>query len=292
MELRQLIYFLTIAEEEQITKAAKHLHITQPPLSQQMLALEKELGVQLFRRTKKRIFLTEAGIVLKRRAAQILELVQLSTDEVREATDGLRGKLTIGIINSSGRLLLPEVVHLFHQKYPFVTFDLRQGTTPHIMELLNSHLIDVGFVRLPIDKSTFDSVAVPVEKMVMVVHQDFLKPTVQTVDLMQLKNYPLLVHRRYESTIIDYFHNENEEPSILCTSDEILPLLTWALRGLGIAIVPEFSVNLLSNPALIVRELRQPAVSNTSALIWRKNELLPAAATHFIELFRDQVLSP
>jgi DNA-binding transcriptional LysR family regulator len=287
MELRQLLYFLAIAEEKQITKAAVRLHITQPPLSQQMLALEKELGVQLFRRTKKRIYLTEAGETFKRRAEQILELVQLTSEEVSETKDGLRGKLTIGIINSSGRMLLPKVIETFHKQYPFVSFDLRQGSTPHIVELLNSHLIDVGFIRMPVDLSLFDAVSVPAEKIVLVSHRDVSIPAAKAMTLSQLKNYPLLVHRRYERTVIDYFHQKALEPNILCTSDEILPLLTWTLRGLGVAIVPEFTTHLLANPDLIVRELNQPSVTNRSALIWRKNEMLPAIATHFIELFRD-----
>lgn len=289
MELRQLKYFLTIAEEGLITKAATRLNITQPPLSQQMIALEKEFGVQFFRRTKKHIFLTEAGEVLKRRSEQILELVQLTTDEVRETTAGVRGKLTIGIINSSGRLLLPEIVRIFHQQYPHVSFDLRQGDTHHIVELLDSHLIDVGFIRLPIDLSQFDSVPVPIEKMVMVVHKDLLPPDSETMDLIDLKEYPLLIHRRYESIVTDYFHKKCTEANILCTSDEMIPLLTWSLRGLGIAVVPEFSTHLLSNPNLIVRTLNQPTVTSASALIWRKNELLPAAATNFIDLFQKHL---
>ena len=289
MDLRQLTYFLTIAKEGQITKAAKHLHITQPPLSQQMLSLEKELGVQLFRRTKKSIILTEAGTILQRRASQILDLVQLTTNEVRETSTGLKGKLTIGIINSSGRLLLPEVIRRFHKEYPQVTFDLHQGTTLHIIELLKSHLIDVGFVRVPIDTSAFESVPIPAEKIIMVAHQALINPPDKILDLMHLKDYPLLVHRRYESTIMDYFHNKNVEPTILCTSDEMIPLLTWALRGLGIAIVPEFSITLFANPELIIRELKQPSATGTSALIWRKNESLPATASHFIELFQTQL---
>jgi DNA-binding transcriptional LysR family regulator len=289
MELRQLKYFLIIAEEGLITKAAVRLNITQPPLSQQMIALEKEFGVQLFRRTKKHIFLTEAGEVLKRRSEQILELVQLTTDEVRETTAGVRGKLTIGIINSSGRLLLPEIVRIFHQQYPHVSFDLRQGDTHHIVELLDSHLIDVGFIRLPIDLSQFDSVPVPIEKMVMVVHKDLLPLDNETMDLIDLKEYPLLIHRRYEAIVTDYFHKKGTEANILCTSDEMIPLLTWSLRGLGIAVVPEFSTHLLSNPNLIVRTLNQPTVTSASALIWRKNELLPAAATNFIDLFQKHL---
>jgi Transcriptional regulator len=290
MDIRQLKYFLAVAEEGLVTKAADRLHITQSPLSQQMILLEKELGVQLLQRTKKHIGLTEAGYVLKRKAEQVLDLIQSAMNEVRETANGIRGKLTIGIINSSGRLLLPEVIRMFHQTYPLVSFDLRQGDNQRILELLNSHLIDIGFVRLPVDSSLYDHVAVPTESMAMVAHSQVI--TVDDNDdelhLIHLKNQPLLIHRRYETIIFDYCHQKGFEPNILCTSDEIVPLLTWSLCGLGVAIVPEFAVNLLSNSSLIVKKITKPVVTTSSALIWRKKEVLPVTAIHFINMFREK----
>ncbi|WP_196599089.1 LysR family transcriptional regulator [Pectinatus frisingensis] len=288
MDIRQLKYFLAVAEEGLVTKAADRLHITQSPLSQQMILLEKELGVQLLQRTKKHIGLTEAGHVLKRRAEQLLDLTQLTMNEVRETANGIRGKLTIGTINSSGRLLLPEVIRLFHQTYPLISFDLRQGDTQRILELLNSHLIDIGFVRLPVDSFLYASVTVPTEGMVMVANSHDITVKAEEIPLAHLKDFPLLIHRRYETIISDYFHQNGFEPNIFCTSDEIVPLLTWSLRRLGIAIVPEFAINLLSNPSLIVKKITKPIVSTSSALIWRKNEQLPVTATHFINMFRKK----
>jgi DNA-binding transcriptional LysR family regulator len=289
MEIRQLKYFLAIAEEGLITKAAERLHITQPPLSQQMILLEKELGVTLFRRTKKRIHLTEAGKALQLRAGQILELLDRTTEEVNETAGGLRGTLNVGIINSSGRLLLPEVVKAFHDVYPLVTFDLHQADNAHILEKLNSHLIDIGFVRLPVDSTIYDTVVVPAERLVAVCPAQLLNHEAQQLPLRALAPYALLVHRRYRSAILDYFSALSFSPHILCTSDEILPLLSWSLRGLGIAIVPEFSIQLLANPGLAVRPLTEPVTMDSSALIWRKNEPLPPLAEHFIQLFKKCV---
>lgn len=289
MEFRQLKYFLSVAEEGLITKAANRLHITQSPLSQQMLLLEKELGVRLFQRTKKHISLTEAGCVLKRRAEQILDLIQLTTNEVRETGNGVRGKLTIGILNSSGRLLLPQYIRKFHQTYPLVSFDLRQGDTQHILDQLNSHLIDIGFVRLPVDSSLYEHIAIPSEGMIMVTPAQISDTNPEKVHLTHLKNHPLLIHRRYESIITDYCREQGFEPAIFCVSDEIVPLLTWASLGLGTAIVPEFAINLLPNSSLIIKKIAEPVISTSSALIWRKNETLPAAANHFINIFLEEV---
>jgi DNA-binding transcriptional LysR family regulator len=289
MELRQLRYFLAIADEGLITKAAARLHITQPPLSQQMLLLEKELGVSLFRRTKKHIQLTEAGMVFRQRAEQIMKLVQVTTDEVGETAGGLRGKLTIGIINTSGRLLLPEIVRTFHRSYPLVTFDLRQADSPRIFELMNSHQIDIGFVRQPVDTSRYETVTIPPEKLVLVGHRHLMKANAETLTLEDFRNEDLLLHRRYEEPLKNYFQRRDWNPNILCTSDEILPLLSWALLELGVAIVPEFSVNLITNPDLVVRKLTNPIVTGSSTLIWRKNEALPATATHFLQIFQQHL---
>ena len=209
-------------------------------------------------------------------------------NEVRETANGIRGKLTIGIINSSGRLLLPEVIRMFHQTYPLVSFDLRQGDTQRILELLNSHLIDIGFVRLPVDSSLYDYVTIPTEGMVMVAHSQVITIEDEELPLIQLKDQLLLIHRRYETIILDYCRQNGFEPNILCTSDEIVPLLTWSLCGLGVAIVPEFAINLLSNSSLIVKRLTKPVATTSSALIWRKKEVLPVTATHFINMFREK----
>lgn len=288
MDIRQLKYFLAVAEEGLVTRAADRLHITQSPLSQQMISLEKELGVQLLQRTKKHVGLTEAGQVLKRRAEQILDLAQSAVNEVRETANGTQGKLTIGIINSSGRLLLPEIIRKFNQTYPLVSFDLRQGDTQHILELLNSKLIDIGFVRLPVDASLYNYAAVPAENMFMAAPSQVIMPEDEELPLICLQDHPLLIHRRYETIIFDYFHQNGAEPKIFCISDEVIPLLTWALCGLGIAIVPEFAAGFLSGSSLTARKITKPAATISSALVWRKNEVLSAAASHFISMFQEK----
>jgi len=296
MELRQLKYFLAVAEEGLITRAAERLHITQSPLSQQMLLLERELGVTLFRRTKKHLFLTEAGQVLKRRAEQILDLDQAACSEVRETARGACGKLTLGIINSAGSPMFPEFIQKFHRHYPGISFDLRQGDTPHILELLNAHLLDLGFVRLPVDPLLYEVVPIPPENMALAISPQLLGKTKtaqallkdSSLPLLKFQSYPLLLHRRYQAAVLSYFHQNGLEPDIFCTSDEVIPLLTWSSCDLGAAIVPEQAARLLGSSSLIVKKIAQPVLTTSSALIWRKSEVLPAAADHFIQLFRDR----
>ena len=284
MEFRQLKYFLAVAEEGQITKAAEKLNITQPPLSQQIILLEHELGVQLFQRTKKQIQLTAAGRAFQNRAEQIAELMKTTVAEVHEAADGLSGKLTIGTITSSGRSLIPEYIRKYHLLYPRVTFDLRQGDSRRILELVDAGLIEIGLVRLPINDALYNYITLPRENMVVVSSPGVFLPEEQTeLHLTQLENTPLLIHRRYSPIVADYCRN------ILCISDDVTPLIIWARFGLGVAIVPESAINLLQGAPLSVQRITTPAIVTTGAVIWQKKHLLSAAAAHFLDMFRDHL---
>lgn len=284
MEFRQLKYFLTVAETGQITRAAERLNITQPPLSQQIILLEEELGVQLLERSKKQIRLTEAGKILRNRAEQVAELMQVAVDEVQEAAAGIRGKLMIGTITSSGRSLIPGYIQKYHKLYPFVTFDLRQGDSRRVLELLDAGLIEIGLVRLPIDETMYDSIVLPKENMVVVSlpSEETMagKTTEAEMDLSELRDTPLLIHRRYEAIVAESCRN------ILCISDDVTPLLIWARFGLGTAIVPEAAVHLLQGSPLAITKISIPGLLTTSAVIWRKKHSLSPIAARFIELFQ------
>ncbi len=288
MELRQLKYFLAVAEERQITKAAERLNMTQPPLSQQLILLEKELGVQLMQRDKKRIRLTEAGHILHKRAEQILELVNTTVDEVREADSGISGQLTIGTITSFGRSYIPEYIRQYHQRYPRVTFTLRQGETSRILELLDSGIIEIGIVRLPVNTTQYESIVLPSENMMAVMTpemNDF--PDGAELQLAHLKDKSILINRRYVPQFTDYCKKAGFEPTILCQSDDVTALLIWMRMGLGIAILPKTSLHMLQGSPLVVRKIANPSLEITSAIIWLKKHSLSTAAAHFIDLFQQ-----
>lgn len=124
MEVRLLQYFLTIAEEENITKAAEKLNMSQPPLSRQLKQFENELGVVLFERGKRKMQLTEAGYFLKNRGKEILELIEKTKDQLRERCDGTSGTISIGTIETSGASILPLLISQFNKEFPKVSFDI------------------------------------------------------------------------------------------------------------------------------------------------------------------------
>lgn len=289
MEFRQLKYFLAVAEEGQITKAAKRLNITQPPLSQQLILLERELGVKLIERNKKKLSLTEAGYALRNRAEQILELMRTTVNEIQEVAEGVSGKLVIGTITSSGRSIIPEHIQQFHKLYPKVSFDLRQGETKIILDLLHAGIIELGIVRFPFDLNLYDFIALPEEPMVAVaVPAVFAGISRGSLQLDQLRSKPLLIHRRHEAIILEYCQQMGFEPNILCTSDDITPLLIWAKLGIGVAIVPQSSVRLFGKSSLMVSAITQPVITTTRAVIWDKKRTMSSAAARFIEIFKDR----
>ncbi|VBB09102.1 transcription regulator hth lysr [Lucifera butyrica] len=287
MDIRQLHYFLAIAEEGQITGAAKRLHMAQPPLSQQLKLLETELGVQLIRRGSRRIQLTEAGSALRNRAEQILALMETTFKEVKEFHDGDKGTLAIGTVASLGATLLPERIRLFREQYPGIDFILCEGETQRISELLNRGVIEIGMVRLPFDSNVFESVTLPKEPMVAAINRSCgsYDDNTTVIQLKELVNMPLMVHRRHEALIIKACREAGFEPSILCIGDDIRSLLAWADAGIGTAIATQSAAGLIPSTNLCYRQIAAPDLETTAAVIWMRNRYLSTAARRFLEIF-------
>ena len=155
-ELRVLQYFLTVAREQNITKAAEALHITQPTLSRQLMQMEKELGKQLLVRGTHRIELTSEGMLLRRRAEELLDLANKTEKEIREDTENISGEIFIGSGEMEAFRLLASVMKDFSQKYPGVKFNVFSGTADDIKERINNGLIDIALLSVPVEISNFE----------------------------------------------------------------------------------------------------------------------------------------
>jgi DNA-binding transcriptional LysR family regulator len=287
MDLRKIEYFLAVAEEGQITAAARRLNMAQPPLSHQIKLLEEELGMQLIERGSRRIRLTEAGNLLRLRGEQILDLVQTTTRELHNLNMGAQGVLNLGTVASSGASLLPQRIQLFHEKYPQVNFQIWEGETHRILELLNSGVIEIGIVRTPFFSQAYEWITLPTglssDPMVAVASVYWKKDPIQPIDL---KDKPLIIHRRYEANILAVCKQAGFDPRIFCKSDDIRSMLIWADNGLGIAIVPKSSLHLYVSSRLVARDIDAPALETTVALIWLKNRTLSAVASNFVADFQ------
>ena len=161
MELRVLKYFLMVAREESVTKAANLLHITQPTLSRQLMQLEEELGVKLFIRNKKHILLTEEGMLLRRRAEEIVTLSEKTREELSHSKEDLSGKINIGSGELRTSLFLAELIISFKKLHPLVEFEIYSGNADNIKERIESGILDIGLLQEPVDISKYDFMRTP-----------------------------------------------------------------------------------------------------------------------------------
>ncbi|MGZ4160130.1 MAG: LysR family transcriptional regulator [Neobacillus sp.] len=292
MDMRQLRYFLAIAEEGQITRAAKRLHMAQPPLSKQLKLLEQELGVQLVERMGRMLRLTEAGRTLQLRAEKIIGLMDSTVSEIAEHHTGVRGTISIGTVASTGATLLPERIKSFHHSYPMVYFQLWEGDTNRITQLLESRVIDVGLVRLPIENTKkYDMLQLPIEPLMAAIGPAWSDGDDDSpIRLSDLADLPiLLLRRQHGSFIYEQFleacKQKGFEPHVLCESSDIMTLLALTESGVGITIVPKSAINLRASTSLHFREIIHPSLESTAAVIWLSNRFLSTPARRFIETF-------
>ncbi len=286
MDIRQLLYFITIAEEGQITAAAKRLHMAQPPLSQQIKQLEKELGVQLLKRGPRQVELTEAGNILFRRAQQIITLSDSTIREITDFKEGLRGTLSIGMVSSSGSAVLRPFMTRFHEQYAGVRFEIYDGNTFKIIDLLTKGIIEIGIVRTPFSHEYFHCKFLEEEPMILALNneQDWC-PHRSEISLSELEGKPLIIYRRFDQLICDAFAACNAAPAIVCRSDDARTSLLWANAGFGMAILPESAFSLTSHSHLHSKRIAEPRLCTRLGAIWMKNRYFSSLAEKFIESF-------
>lgn len=287
MDIRRLQYFLAIAEEGQITKAAKRLHMAQPPLSQQLKLLEIELGVQLIERTDRRnIKLTDAGQLLRNRAGEILTLVDQTVTELKELRRGLPKTLYVGISPTWDTPFLPDQISNFRKHYPDINFQLHEGEPDRMEELLGHKDIEIAITRFPADLKTYATLGLADEGFVAA-FTPTPKDTLPTnyVRLGELADKPFIIHRKHNS-LVKYCQQIGLESNIRCQHSDIRSMLAWANTGLGIAIVPKSAINLIADHTLIVKEIIDPPLRTTpTALIWLGTHSLSPSARYFIDQF-------
>jgi len=286
MDIKQLTYFIAIVEEGNITSAANKLHMAQPPLSTQLKLLENELGTKLLERGARTITLTDAGKLLYKRAKHIIEITNSAAREVEEFGKGIQGTLKLGTISSSGTALLGNRIIEFNRKYPNIKFEIYEGNTYELIEMINSGIIEVGIVRTPFNEKNFQCLFLEFEPMVAVMSQDYkFMNECSKIKLNDLKDVPLIMYRRFEKIIISEFQQVNIEPNIFCVNDDARTTILWARAGLGIGIVPKSAVNLEFMNNIKYKIIDRDTLKTQITAIWIKERYLSVAAKSFLELF-------
>ncbi|MBD5431685.1 LysR family transcriptional regulator [Lactobacillus agrestimuris] len=272
MNLKQLQYFLAVAEEKQITAAAKRLFIAQPPLSYQLKQLEKELGVKLFRRTAYGIELTDAGIELQSYAEEILNLAETAQNKVQKTAKGELGTIKIGSASSSVGELPSDKFFQLKKFYPEISFDIYEENSFGVIKNLQNGTIDLGIVRTPFNHHGIESKNITDEKMTLVTKdQKILKN--KKIDLKFLKDRPLIIYRRFENIFNQSFSHLGIKPFYAVKCDDSRTAILWAQKGMGDALVPESIANLYAKDQFVV--INHKGWETHLQLIWKKQKLSP-----------------
>lgn len=291
MDIRQLLYFTTIAEEGSISAAAKKLHLSQPPLSYQMKLLEKELHLPLIERSARGIELTEAGRVLYKRAQGILELSELTRKEMLAMASGFTGTLHIGTVSSSGASLLGWRIPAFHQKYPQIGFAIHEGNTFELMEMLESGLIELAIVRTPFHSDQLNCLYLSPEPMIAAGTSSFFPagmPSGQPISLELLGHAPVILYRRFEKILLSLCEQKGITPQVFCIADDARTTLMWAEAGLGVAVVPQSAYRIMPHHNMVYGELSEEDLHTRIAAVCKKGCSLSWAAQQFLEIFAQQ----
>lgn len=285
MEIRVLRYFLTVVREESITKASEALHITQPTLSRQLSQLEEEIGVKLFHRGARKISLTNEGILLRRRAEEILQLVDMTEKELVEQEEQVEGRVSIGCGEIASVQLLPELFRSFREKYPRVNFDLFTATADLVKEQMDRGLLDLGLLLEPVDVETYDFIRFDMkENWVVLMRPDDPLAERESITAKELSGAPLIMPRRMrvQSELASWFGDYYEQLDVVFTSNLNTNSAIMVESGLAYSIVIEGAVSFWDQAKITYRPL-MPPLTATSVLAWKRGQPFSLAATKFIE---------
>ena len=288
MEIRVLNYFLMVAREENITKAANLLHLTQPTLSRQMIQLEEELGVTLFHRSKHRIVLTEDGMLLRRRATEIVALADKTKNDFQHRQERLSGTVAIGSGELKSSRFLTRLITDFQAENPLVTFAFYSGNSDNIKERIERGLLDAGLLQEPVDIAKYSFIHTPIrEQWGVLVKEDSGLAAKDSVSPEDLSGVPLIMPERehVQNELLNWFGPYAESLHITATGN-LLYNLASLTRDSG-------SCVLTLNLDCIYEGLRfiplAPGLDSGTVLVWKKTQAFSPAAAAFIDYSKKYI---
>lgn len=290
MELRVLNYFLTVAREENFTRAAEQLHVTQPTLSRQIAELEAELGVKLFKRGSHNIMLTDDGMLLKRRAQEIVSLAERTKQDFLCKEENIEGTVSIGSGEFLSTRLLTDCIAAFRKKYPHVRYELYSGNADSIKESIERGLLDMGLVTEPIEIRKYEFVSMPVrEQWGALVREGSPLAAKEYITPQDLTGLPLVapVNNIAESGLGKWLGASLDHTNVIARGNLLYNEALLAQSNVGAV----FAIKL----DCCYKGLRfvpfSPALESTTALIWKKEQLFSAAASAFIDFVKKYIFS-
>lgn len=288
MELRVLRYFLMVAREENITRAAGLLHVTQPTLSRQLIQLEEELGVKLFHRNKYRITLTEEGLLLKQRAQEIVALSDKAKQELTKSEGTLSGEIAIGCAEARSFSVLAEQIVAFRKLYPRVRFRIYSATADDVKDRMENGLLDMGLLMEPVDIGRYAFIRMPVrERYGVLVRRDSPLAEKESVRPEDLVGMPLLFGSRegVREEIAGWFGEQFDRMEVAVRYNQIRNGADLVEHGAGVALTID-QANIGENLRFIPLS---PVLELGSVLAWKNLRTFPPAVRGFIDHLKHTI---
>lgn len=291
MELRTLHYFTVVAQELNITRAAEKLNMSQPPLSNQIKALEEELGVQLFIRGKRHLELTEEGGLLLRRAVQIQELADKTRQEIASLREGMTGVIYLSMVEGRAPFLAARWIAGFREEFPLVRYNLWNGSSDDVLDRLHKGLADLAVIAAPYDTEHLEGFSVGREPWIAMLHPDhpLAQPIGDTIPLSSLVGEPLIVPSRKSrvDAIRRWFGEVGAEPHILCEMSNYMDAAALTSQGVGISIFPQ-TVD-VSNGLVVSKVVIQPSRQVEYILVWNRGQPPSGLTRKFIHFVQENL---
>jgi LysR family hydrogen peroxide-inducible transcriptional activator len=287
MELHQLRYVVAVARTGNFSRAAEQCHVSQPSLSQQIQKLENELSERLFDRMKREVKLTAHGEAFLRRAVNILEEVDAAKREAKDATELLRGTVTIGVLPTIAPYLLPEVLPVFSDKYPGVELVLQEDTTAHLLKLLLACEIDFALASQPIRDERLEVRELFAEELLLALppgHPLARKRTVKVSDLGRERLIVMKEGHCLGQQVLNFCDRRDLRPNISFRSAQLETIQSLVSAGMGLSLIPEMAVNSIYSDRLDYRSLQSPKPERRIVAVWLKQRPPGRAANEFLKL--------
>lgn len=284
MDLRVLRYFLAIAREENISRAAEFLNVTQPTLSRQIMELEYELGTKLFIRGKRKIILTDEGRLLRKRAEEITELAQKTENEFRSREEIVSGDIYIGGGETEGMALIAKLARRMQRGYPHVRFNIYSGDSKDVTERLDKGLLDFGLL-IELNPHKYQSLKLPaVDTWGVLMRRDSPLAGRKAIKPRDLWNLPLITSRQSLAAgkLAKWLGRDFDKLNLAATYNLVYNASLMVREGMGYALCLDRLINTAGSRLLCFRPLSPPLESNLY-IVWKKDQVFSRASGIFLE---------
>lgn len=290
MDIRVLQYFLAVAREESITKAAETLHMTQPPLSRQLKDLENEVGKQLLIRGSRKVTLTEDGMLLRKRAEEMIDLMEKTKAELTSSDEHIIGDIYMGSGETEAVSTIAKVAKDLQKEHRFIRYNIYSGDAEHITDRLDKGLIDFGLLVEPVDIAKYDYIRLPIkDSWGILMRKDSPLAVRESICAEDLWDKPLIISHQtsISDEMIAWLRKDISQLNIVATYDLLYNASRFVKMGVGYAIALDRLINTSGDSNLCFRPL-SPVIEAGWCIVWKKYQVFSRAAEQFLKQIQNE----